>query len=72
MMMVLHVFLHWKWIKIKIQGSSGDLNQTKKRSAFAIALFIIVLMLLLAPFLSPVDKSNRGHERHDVHVEAIG
>ncbi|MDR9364736.1 MAG: DUF4405 domain-containing protein [Balneolaceae bacterium] len=71
MMMVIHVILHWKWIKIKIQGSSGDLHQTKKRSAYAIALFIIVLLLLMAPFLSPVEKSDTGHGRQDVHAEAI-
>ena len=70
-MMAIHVILHWKWIKIKIQGSSADPHHTKKRSAFAITLFIIVLLLLMAPFLSPVEKSNTAHGRQDVHAEAI-
>lgn len=68
-MMVIHVTLHWKWIKTKVKGSSKDAHHSKRRSIFAILLFIIVLLLLLAPFLSPVEKSGTGHGGPHVHVE---
>ncbi len=71
-MMTIHVILHWKWIKCRVQGNPKDTHHSKKRSFFAILLFIIVLLLLLAPFLSSVEKSGGGqHGRHDVHVEAF-
>lgn len=70
-MMAIHVILHWKWITTKVKGSSGDIQLSKKRSFYAILLFIIVLLLLLAPFVSQVEKTGEEHNRHGVHADAV-
>lgn len=71
LLMTIHFFLHWRWIKTKVKGNSKDARISKTRTIIAILLILFVLFLLVAPFLSPVQKSGGGHGRQATHVEAI-
>lgn len=70
LLMAIHFILHWNWIKQKVRGKSNDEETPVRRSFFAIILVVIVLFLLIAPFLSPVEKtSGGGHGRQIEQVE---
>jgi len=69
--MVVHFILHWTWIKTKVKGSSKDHHISRTRSIIAILVILFATILLIAPFLSPVEKTEGGHGRQDTHVETM-
>ena len=67
----IHLILHWNWIKINIRGHTGN-TATKKRVVISVTIILLVLVLLIAPFLSPVQESEgrgSGHSDHTVQVD---
>lgn len=63
-LMVLHVYLHWTWIKIKVKGLRAE--ESGRRVAVAVVALLLVLTAALLPLLSPkeIDES-RGTDSHE-------
>lgn len=71
-LMAIHFILHWSWIIHKVKGNSKDEKVFVRRSLYAIILIAVVIFLLIAPFLSPVEQTpGGGHGRHSQQVEMM-
>ncbi|MBN2492288.1 MAG: DUF4405 domain-containing protein [Planctomycetes bacterium] len=60
--LVLHVFLHWRWIVAMVRGS-----KTREGSGVRLAMALVGILglaaLAAAPFLAPVDTSGEPPHR---------
>lgn len=57
----IHLFLHLKFIKVAILGKAS--RETGYRIAVGFVGFFVLIMLLLSPFISPIE--NTGERRFD-------
>lgn len=66
-----HFILHWSWIKSMVAGKVKGKRTSGTRILAAIFLLLIILIIAIAPFLSPIDDSGqervRSHQTVEVH-----
>lgn len=67
-LLVIHLVLHWKWIVTMIRGKVADTAPRRVRIGVAVAA--ILLLLLLSPFLLPVETRGVAGEDHREQVES--
>lgn len=67
--MVIHLIMHWSWIVTKIKGHA-DREMSQKRIIISIAAVVLALLLLLAPFFSPIEQGSGG-EHGSEHTEQV-
>lgn len=67
----VHFILHWSWIKNMIKGKAKDQNLSVLRISVAIISLLLILLLAIAPFLSPVDHSEQNHGRNSTALEIL-
>jgi hypothetical protein len=67
-LMVVHLMLHWKWIRQVTKECSKKISQF---SIYSVCGALLVLGLSIAPFLSPVERiggqsgtHKHGHRHH--------
>ncbi len=53
-MMFIHLFLHWNWILSMVMGKRGNQNKQSKRRLWTIAIIVLIIMIALSPYFSPV------------------
>ena len=56
--LILHLFLHWKWIVSLIKGRKR--KTSGRRALLGMVGALAVLAIALAPILTPVEGSGRG------------
>ena len=63
-LLVVHLILHWKWIVSVLKGSPR--NASRSRFLLGATGLIAIILISLAPVLSPVQSTGeRGHDREN-------
>ncbi len=60
--LVIHLYLHRKWIVSMVQGKSEQ--GFGLRSMIAISILLLLLILVIIPFLSPTEKKAAPKNKH--------
>lgn len=60
--LTIHLVLNWQWIVAVLRGQ--DKRGSGYRAALGIVGLIALLLLALAPFLSPIETTDRPHSGH--------
>ena len=66
----VHLILHWNWIKTNIRGHAGNAG-SKRRVTISVVIALLLLILLIAPFFSPVQENESRGSNHSDHTVQI-
>ena len=72
-LLTVHLWLHWKWIVCQFKERGGDFSG--KRLAIGVLAFVALVTLILAPLLSPIEKSempvrgSRHYQQQNISTE---
>ncbi|MBT8263112.1 MAG: DUF4405 domain-containing protein [Bacteroidia bacterium] len=67
--LVLHLFLHWRWIVNLIKGRKR--KTSGRRAVLGLVGALAILAIALAPILTPVEGTGRGkmQKKESTHIE---
>jgi len=68
-LIAIHFILHLDWVKNMVMGKAKGQTISRFRISAAIIALLFILILAIAPFLSPVDYSSQDRGRHAPGVE---